>query len=430
MNLFNFLSSPLKKQQPELPSTMASSQPATRTFSPRDRRASQRASNQFDESGSRRSSRSRRSDVSTTSIIDSTTIISSTMPPPPKNPKRSSMGNTHSSPAARLSAAGRRASASSPQARVRSSPRNRTSPELGEAPSGRNSSLNSPAALPESPAMSTTGTPASASSSVSRSRQPRKTFPLNPHFHSTKAARETREQPASFMAVNSPPAPSPAPSTRDTLPIPSRTQSRRSLTQASPKAQEVEQVESEQEEADDEDSEHEFKRIMDHRWFNDKFELRIEWSDGERTWTDEEIIHEDCPEALFEYWRSLPRGRPNTPDDEGVYHVFAIRKHRTHRGKKQVLVEWLGYEESDQTWENQEYIESVAKEHVDEYMKSVKGKGRPSKGKAKAAPKPKVNKKGTAKPVRDGQVPIKAAVKSATPAEKARGNSRVTKRRD
>ncbi|KAJ4011123.1 hypothetical protein NW766_007758 [Fusarium irregulare] len=353
------------------------------------------------------------------------------MPPPPKNPKRSSMGNAHSSPAARLTAAGQRAVASSPQARVRSSPRNRGgSPELGETPSGRNSSLNSPAALPESPAMSATETPASATSSVSRSRQPRKNFLLNPIIHSTVPARQNREQPASFMAVNSPPAPSPASSTRDTLPLPTRTQTRRSLTQASPKVQEVAQDEPEQEEAEDDDSEHEFKRIMDHRWSDDRFELRIEWSDGERTWTDEEIFHEDCPEALFEYWRSQPNGRPTNPDDEGVYQVFAIRKHRNHRGKKQVLVEWLGYEASEQTWENQNYIESVAKEHVDDYMKKLKGKGRPSKGKAKTSPKPKFNKKGTAKPVRNGQVPTKAAVKSVTPAEKARGKSRVTKRRD
>ncbi|KAJ4123233.1 hypothetical protein NW768_009764 [Fusarium equiseti] len=351
------------------------------------------------------------------------------MPPPAKNPKRSSMGNAHSSPAARLTAAGQRAVASSPQARVRSSPRNRVSPELGEISSGRNSSLNSPAALPESPAMSATETPASASSSVSRSRQTRKTFPLNPHFHSAKAARETREQPSSFTAVNSPPAPSPAPSTRDTLPFSPRIQTRRSLGQSEPKVQEPEQDKSEQEEADDADSEHEFKRIMDHRWSDDKFELRIEWSDGERTWTDEEIFHEDCPEALFEYWRSQPNGRPANPDDEGVYQVFAIRKHRTHRGKKQVLVEWLGYEESEQTWESQEYIESVAKEHVDEYMSKLKGKGRPSKGKAKASPKPNFNKKGTAKRVPNGQVPIKAAVKSVTPAEKARNKSRVSKRR-
>lgn len=192
--------------------------------------------------------------------------------------------------------------------------------------------------------------------------------------------------------------------------------------------QELEQEPEEQEAEDDE--EHEFKRIMDYRWVDDRIELRVEWSDGERTWTDEEIFQEDAPEALFDFWRTFPNGRPDNPNDPGVYQVFAIRKHRTHRGKKQVLVEWLGYDSSECTWENQNYIEQVAPDHVDDYMSKVKGTGKANQ-KTKAAPK--TTKKGTAKSVARSNGKPKAETKSSTrtiaaPLGKTRGKSRVTKR--
>jgi chemotaxis protein histidine kinase CheA len=202
--------------------------------------------------------------------------------------------------------------------------------------------------------------------------------------------------------------------------------------------EEADQEDPEQEapaqEAENDDEEHEFKRIMDHRWVGDKIELRIEWSDGERTWTDEEIFHEDSPEALFEFWRNQPGGRPPNPNDPDVYQVFAIRKHRTLRGKKQVLVEWLGYDSSEHTWENQSYIEQVAKDHVDEYMSKLKGKGKANtKTKTTTKNTTKTTKKGTAKTVAKGRGRPKAETKSSTrtiaaPVGKTLGRSRVTKR--
>lgn len=194
--------------------------------------------------------------------------------------------------------------------------------------------------------------------------------------------------------------------------------------------EEPEQEESEEAEEED-DQEHQFKRIMDYRWVDDKIELRVEWSDGERTWSDEEIFHQDSPEALFDFWRNQPGGRPENPNDPGVYLVFAIRKHRTFRGKKQVLVEWLGYDSSEQTWENQSYIEQVAKEHVDDYMSKLQGtdKAKPKTNtKATSTSNGSLSKKkGIAKPVARGRGrPPKAATKPTT--QKTQGRTRVTKR--
>ncbi|PTD07350.1 hypothetical protein FCULG_00007130 [Fusarium culmorum] len=185
-----------------------------------------------------------------------------------------------------------------------------------------------------------------------------------------------------------------------------RASAKNSPAQSAPEQEEPEQEESEEAEEED-DQEHQFKRIMDYRWVDDKIELRVEWSDGERTWSDEEIFHQDSPEALFDFWRNQPGGRPENPNDPGVYLVFAIRKHRTFRGKKQVLVEWLGYDSSEQTWENQSYIEQVAKEHVDDYMSKLQGtdKAKP-KTNTKATSTsngPLSKKKGTARPVARGR---------------------------
>ncbi|GKU03596.1 chromo protein [Fusarium langsethiae] len=467
--LFGFLSSPLKKQPERPSSTMPAPASQSRTYSPRERRLSKRASDRFSVSESEgRSPRSRRSNVSsTTSVHDTTGDISitssrretiATMLPPSKTPKRISMGAVQSSPILNRPTASQRV-ASSP--RVQPSPRRQPSIELGEDSivSGFNDTNHSPAisnraaSAKNSPAISNR-VPSAKNSPALSARSRRSSVMKSP---ATTTVRKETTKEANFTTANGSAVESDISVAR---PSP-RTQprSRRSQVVAVEEEQpeeeevhaaeeyevedqeveaqeadeeEIEQPESEQEvEADDQ--EHEFKRIMDHRWVGDKIELRVEWSDGERTWSDEQTFHEDAPDALFEFWRKHPHGRPENPKDPGVYQVFAIRKHRTHRGKKQVLVEWLGYDSSEQTWENQSYIEQVAKGHVEQYMSKLKGT---DGTKAKANTNTRTNtrtvpasKKGTAKPVAKGRSRPKAETKSSTRTSgKTQGKSRVTKR--
>ncbi|KAF5241032.1 hypothetical protein FAUST_4064 [Fusarium austroamericanum] len=459
--LFGFLSSPLKKQ-PERPSSDTMPVPASqsRTLSPRDHRISRRASDRFSESETR-SPRSRLSNVpSPSSVHDTTADISitstrretiSTMPPPSKTPQRRSMGNTQSSPAPNRSTMSRRV-ASSP--RERPSPRRQPSVELGEDSiiSGYNDTNHSPA-------MSNR---ASAKNSPAQSVRSRRSSAKN--SPATSSARKHATMKPNFTAVNDGPSERSSPRNQprsrrsqvvveeeeekeekevfsgeengveeeevfsgEGQEVEDKQSDQEALEQEEPEQEESEEVEEE------DDQEHQFKRIMDYRWVDDKIELRVEWSDGERTWSDEEIFHQDSPEALFDFWRHQPGGRPENPNDPGVYLVFAIRKHRTFRGKKQVLVEWLGYDSSEQTWENQSYIEQVAKEHVDDYMSKLQGTDT-DKAKPKTNTKatstsngPLSKKKGIAKPVARGRGrPPKAATKPTT--QKTQGRTRVTKR--
>ncbi|OBS25896.1 hypothetical protein FPOA_06430 [Fusarium poae] len=468
--LFGFLSSPLKKQ-PEGPptATMPVSQ-QSRNSSPRNHRIPKRASNQFLESEGR-SPLSRRSNVSsTTSVHDTTGDISitstrretiATMPPPSKKtPKRTSMGGVQSSVTKRSTAS----------QRVSSSPRPRPTKRQPSVELGEDSVISTS----DSPALSSRAR--SAKNSPAVSARSTRTSAANSPATSTTKKRATMKP--NFTAVNSPLAESDLPPSRRTQPRPRRSQvvpEQEEEEEEEGESEESEEVEYEEEgqepevqEADeesleeenleeedlaeeepgqqidpgessveeeeeeeaeeDDDQEHEFVQIMDYRWVGDKIELRVEWSDGERTWSPEEVFHEDSPEALFEFWRKRPGGRPENPEDPGTYLVFAIRKHRTQRNKKQVFVEWLGYPISEGTWESQNYIEQVASDHMDDYMSRLKGTSKAKTvAKTRVAAPPK--KKGTAKPVAKGRGRPKGTTKSTTTTlNKTLGKSRVTKR--
>lgn len=125
----------------------------------------------------------------------------------------------------------------------------------------------------------------------------------------------------------------------------------------------------ENEEEEEDDESYTFNKILNHRWVKNKIQLQIEWSEHPQTWEPEENIHRDAPAALFDYWRSKG-GRPDNPKKPGVYDIFAIRKHS--KNKKKVLVEWVGYDESEQTWEDRRKIEKAAKDLVDDYFDGFK----------------------------------------------------------
>ncbi|KAL6915522.1 hypothetical protein FSST1_007017 [Fusarium sambucinum] len=466
--LFGFLSSPLKKQ-PEIPPTATmpvSASQQSRTSSPRNHRIPKRASNQFSESeGPRRSPLSRRSNVSsTTSVLDTTGDISitstrretiATMPPPSKTPKRKSMGGVQSSSVPKRTTASQRVS-SSPRPRPT---KRQPSVELGED-SMMSASSRSPAASSKarsnknSPATSARSTRTSAANSPATSTT-KKRVPMKPNFRAVNSPL------AESHPASSRPSPRAQPRSRRSQVVVEAEESEESEEEAyeeehqGPDVQEeyeenleeeqpeeeleeqqpeeeleediapVEEEEEEEEAEEDDDEEHGFEQIMDYRWVGDKIELRVMWSDGERTWSPEEVFHEDSPDALFAFWRRRPGGRPDNPENPGTYLVFAIRKHRTYRRKNQVFVEWLGYPPSEGTWESQDYIEQVATDHFDDYMDKLKEAGKvklPAKGRT-AEP---LKKKGTAKPVAKGRGRPKGSTKSTL--NKTQGKSRVTKR--
>ncbi|KAM0424435.1 hypothetical protein ACHAPT_010356 [Fusarium lateritium] len=133
-----------------------------------------------------------------------------------------------------------------------------------------------------------------------------------------------------------------------------------------------EDEEEEEEEEDDDDEEYSFNAILNHRWVKNKIQLRIDWEEHAQSWEPEETFHRDAPATLFAYWRSKG-GRPDNPKRPGVYDIFAIRNHSKNR--KKLLVEWVGYEKKEQTWEDRESIERSCKLVVDNYFAGLnKGK--------------------------------------------------------
>ncbi|KAF9775674.1 hypothetical protein IL306_006225 [Fusarium sp. DS 682] len=300
-----------------------------------------------------------------------------TMPPP--NTKKRISTSTRSSPIHKQkpSASVSRV-ASSPA--IRSSPRRITSVELGSSPP--TSFTRSPAATPKSVPngvlrRSETKSPR-RSSRASRVAEPQTNG--KPHKEKTPKEEQSEEQ-----------------------------------SEEQPEEEQSQEEQPQEESAkDDDDKKFEFKSIANYRWVKDKIELRIQWTDGDSTWIPEEILHEDNPEALFAYWRSKTHGRPNNPSQGDIYQVFAVRKHRVRKGNPEVLVEWVGYDSSENTWESQKYIEEVAPQIVDAYFEKAKGK-RQVKSKPKGKAKPKAPAKSRA--------PAKASTRTST-----RSSARVTKR--
>ncbi|KAH7165292.1 hypothetical protein EDB81DRAFT_852207 [Dactylonectria macrodidyma] len=124
-------------------------------------------------------------------------------------------------------------------------------------------------------------------------------------------------------------------------------------------------------EGDDGDKQYMFTGILDHRWEGNAIEVLVAWEKGEATWEPEENLHRDAPESLFAYWESAG-GRPLNPVDPELFVIFAIRKHS--RNKKRLLVEWLGYDASENTWLPVAAVEETASEVVAEYWEGLKNK--------------------------------------------------------
>ncbi|KAF4984724.1 hypothetical protein FZEAL_165 [Fusarium zealandicum] len=139
------------------------------------------------------------------------------------------------------------------------------------------------------------------------------------------------------------------------------------MSDASPEAQledDQDQVYDVEQEAGE--AQYSFKSIDNHRWVGDAIELHINWNGSAPSWEPEMTFHEDASDALFAYWRSKG-GRPENPNNPGLYDVFAIRRH--YRGK--LLVEWVGYEKKESSWVARKVIEETAKPLVDDYFATL-----------------------------------------------------------
>ncbi|QGI68820.1 hypothetical protein CEK26_012778 [Fusarium fujikuroi] len=383
--IFNFLSSPLKQPAERPPPSSMPLTASRPSLSPREQRLAKRAADRFSEPAGR-SPRSRLSNVSLASTDDNTAEISVVsrrretiaMAPPPSVKKRIST-STRSSPIHKPKPNGSVSRVTSSPA-VRSSPRRRESAELGES---------SPALIAASPAFpkrGINGVSRSSEAAESPRRSSRASRVTEAQINGTKKTPEEQPEEAHF-------------------------------------GEEGEEVQAE------DDKRYEFVRITDHRWAEgeDEIELLMQWKDGETSWISEELLHTDNKQALFAYWRSQPNGRPTNPEND-VYHVFAIRKHRVRNGIPQVLVEWLGYDASENTWEDQDYIEKVAPKLVDAYFDQVKGKG---KIQAKPKSQAKSNAKSKAKPKAPARTkaPAKTKAQAKTSARGVtRSSARVSKR--
>ena len=128
---------------------------------------------------------------------------------------------------------------------------------------------------------------------------------------------------------------------------------------------------SEAEEVEVDEDEEEFKRFIGHHWVGDAIEIEVEWENGPSTWEPERNLHRDAPDALFAYWESQG-GRPPNPEDPELYDIFAVRNHS--RNKKRVLVEWVGFPETDATWLPTSAVKATAGDILKEYWESQKNK--------------------------------------------------------
>ncbi|KAG5928311.1 hypothetical protein E4U42_000853 [Claviceps africana] len=119
-----------------------------------------------------------------------------------------------------------------------------------------------------------------------------------------------------------------------------------------------------------------FDKFTDHRWAGNSIEIQVQWQDGDLTWEQEAVLHEDARDALLAYWASQG-GRPTNPHDPDLFDIYAIRKHSSDR--KKLLVEWVGYDPKEASWVPRAVVEETAPKVVAAYWQSVRGArpGRP-----------------------------------------------------
>ncbi|KIW49494.1 hypothetical protein, variant [Exophiala xenobiotica] len=89
-------------------------------------------------------------------------------------------------------------------------------------------------------------------------------------------------------------------------------------------------------------------------------------------------LHDDAEEAAQQ--RSLPAraesedtdvSKPGEPDEE--YVVEEIQGHRTRKGTVEYHIKWVGYDESENTWEPEDHLLPHARKVLTSYHKAIGG---------------------------------------------------------
>ncbi|KAG5993330.1 hypothetical protein E4U43_003534 [Claviceps pusilla] len=126
------------------------------------------------------------------------------------------------------------------------------------------------------------------------------------------------------------------------------------------------------------EAEYAFDKFTDYRWVGNSIDIQVKWQDGDVTWEQEAVLHEDARDALLAYWKSQG-GRPTNPHDPDLFDIHAIRKHS--RDRKKLLVEWVGYDPKEASWVPCAAVEETAPEVVADYWRSIRNV-RPAKRRA------------------------------------------------
>ncbi|KAI5465191.1 hypothetical protein BGZ63DRAFT_172887 [Mariannaea sp. PMI_226] len=80
--------------------------------------------------------------------------------------------------------------------------------------------------------------------------------------------------------------------------------------------------------------------------------ILVLWEDMQESYVPESKLHRTCLQQLLEFWeRHGGRDSALQLDRDGLFLVHEITKMQVKGGKRQYLVEWVGYDKSAQTWE-------------------------------------------------------------------------------
>ncbi|KAH7205818.1 uncharacterized protein BKA55DRAFT_530298 [Fusarium redolens] len=99
----------------------------------------------------------------------------------------------------------------------------------------------------------------------------------------------------------------------------------------------------------------------------------VEWNDGEESWEPESALQGYQPEMVYAYWGAQKGGRDEVTQFD-MYHVFAILDHGSmvdngrRRAKKIIYkIHWVGYDESDNSWETSMKVAGLVPQMKQEY---------------------------------------------------------------
>ncbi|XEV07408.1 hypothetical protein FSHL1_012695 [Fusarium sambucinum] len=111
--------------------------------------------------------------------------------------------------------------------------------------------------------------------------------------------------------------------------------------------------------------------IFNHRCVKADYTVRlvVEMANGKRIILPEREVQAVYPHFVYGYWKSFTGGRAAITEFD-LFHPFFILDHRKTKGRAgtiQYLVQWVGYDEEDTTWERSEDLAAWSAELKSEY---------------------------------------------------------------